>query len=246
MRAFTRRSIRKFPYNFFVKENFLKYFSSFLFTHVVEASKSDVSGKIEVLYSNGKYVLDSEHVNYSFGGLHKVFQIVFKRFGIKQREIKNVLILGFGCGSVASILQDEYHKNLEMVGVEKDEAVIKLAKKYFSLEQYKNLSLHCEDAYDFAQRCKRKFDLIVMDVFVDIDIPEKFLDEAFVSAAGDLLADDGILFYNLVIYNEKIRDKGAHLYKQMNRFIGNTEWSRIFAQRTENWVFVTDKSKKKE
>ena len=190
-------------------------------------------------------MLDTAHVNYSFGGLHKVFQIVFKRFGIKQREIKTALILGFGCGSVASILQDEYNKNLEIVGVEKDEAVIELAKKYFFIEKYKNLSLHCEDAYDFVQRCNKKFDLIAMDVFVDIDIPEKFLDETFVSAAGNLLADDGILFYNLVIYNEKIRDKGAHLYKQMNHFIGNTEWSRIFAQRTENWVFVTDKSKKK-
>ncbi|MBI4931150.1 MAG: fused MFS/spermidine synthase [Bacteroidetes bacterium] len=224
-----------------MKENLLKYFSSFLFTHVVEARKSDVSGKIEVLYSNGKYVLDSEHVNYSFGGLHKVFQIVFKRFGIKQRKINNVLILGFGCGSVASILQEEYKKNLEMVGVEKDEAVIELAKKYFFIEKYKHLSLHCEDAYDFVQRCNEKFDLIAMDVFVDIDIPEKFLDEIFLSAVSNLLSDKGILFYNLVIYNEKIRDKGAHLYKQMNRFIGNTEWSRIFAQRTENWVFVSHK-----
>ena len=229
-----------------MKDNFFKYLSSFLFAHVIEERKSYVSGKIEILYANGKYVLDTAHVNYSFGGLHKVFQKVFNRFDIKQREIKNVLMLGFGCGSVASILQDEYHKNLEIVGVEKDEVVIELAKKYFSIDKYKNLSLHCEDAYDFVQRSNKKFDLIVMDVFVDIDLPDKFTDELFLSSVNKLLSDKGILFYNLVIYNEKIRDKGTHLYKQMNRFIGSTEWSRIFAQRTENWVFVCDRAKKQE
>ena len=227
-----------------MKENFIKYLSSFLFAHTIEKRKSDVSGKIEVLFTNGKYVLDSAHVNYSFGGLHTVFQKAFSQFGIKGREIKNVLILGFGSGSVASILQDEYGKNVEMVGVEKDEEVIALAKKYFSIDKYKSLTLHCEDADDFVQSCNQKFDLIVMDVFVDLDVPKKFSEEKYISSLGNLLSDKGILFYNLVIHNEKVRDKGTRLFKQMNTLIGKTEWCRISAQNTENWVFVCDKTKK--
>src|ERR1041385_6778137 len=130
--------------------NFLKYLASFLFPYKVEERKSNVSGKIEVVYSKGKLVLDSAHVNYSFGGLHEGFQKAFFQFKIKEREIKNVLILGFGSGSVASILQDEYGKEINIVGVEKDLEVIELAKKYFSIEKYKNLALHCEDAFDFV------------------------------------------------------------------------------------------------
>ena len=203
-----------------------------------------MSGKVEVLYSNGKYVLESSHVNYSFGGLHIVFRRAFSNFNIKNREIKNVLILGFGSGSVASILQNEYGKHLEFTGVEKDAQVIALAKKYFSIDKYKNLSLHCRDAFEFVQNCKEKYDLVVMDVFVDLDVPEKFSEEKYISLLGNLLSENGILFYNLVIHNEKTRDKGAQLFKQMNSLIGKTEWFRIFAQRTENWVFVTDKTKK--
>ncbi len=227
--------------------NLFRFLSSFLFAQSVEERKSAISGKIEVLYSNGKYVLDSAHVNYSFGGLHTVFQKTFSHFRIKQREIKNALILGFGCGSAANILKDEYKKiNIEITGVEKDSEVISLAKKYFSIDKYKNLTLHCEDAYDFVQSCDQKIDLIVMDAFIDLNVPEKFYEEKYISSLGNLLSEKGILFYNLVVYNEKAREKGAHLFKQMNRSIGKTEWFRVFAQRTENWVFVTDKSKKKE
>lgn len=227
-----------------MKENFIKYISSFIIAHTIEERKSEVSGRVEVLYTNGKYVLDSEHVNYSFGGLHTVFQNSFGQFRIRERKINNVLILGFGSGSAASILQDEYGKNLEIVGVEKDSEVIALAKKYFSIGKYKNLSLHNEDAFEFAENCKQKFDLVVMDVFIDRDVPDKFFTEKYISSLGNLLSGSGILFYNLVMHNEKVRNKGAQLFKLMNSIIGKTEWCRIFAQQTENWVFVCDKTKK--
>lgn len=226
--------------------NILRFLSSFIFTDKIEERKSDVSGKIEVLYTNGKYVLDSAHVNYSFGGLHEIFQKAFSQFRIKEREIKNVLILGFGSGSVASILQEEYEKKIEMVGVEKDKEVIELAKKYFSIDKYKSLTLHCADAYDFVFRSNQKFDLVIVDVFVDLNVPEQFTEEKFISQSANLLSDNGILFFNLVVHNEKVRDRGAKLFKDMNALIGKTEWCRISAQRTENWVFICDKSKKKE
>ncbi len=222
----------------------IKFLSSFLITYPIEERKSEVSGKLEVLYTNGKYVLDTPNVNYSFGGLHTVFQRAFSQYRIKEREIKNVLMLGFGCGSVASILQDEYGKDLEIIGVEKDEMVIELAKKYFSLDKYKKLTLHCMDAYDFVQDATLPFfDLIVVDIFVDPIVPEKFQDEIFLSACGKILSPNGLLFFNFIIRDEKTRDKGGMLYKKMNSLIGHTEWARIFSKGTENWVFVSGKIK---
>jgi len=221
----------------------LSFLSSFLFSHTIEERKSDVSGKVEVLYSNGKYILDSANVNYSFGGLHTVFRKAFAQFGIKQRNIKSVLILGFGSGSVASILQEEYGKYMEITGVEKDPAVIELAKKYFSIDKYKKLSLHCADAYDFVMKTSLPvFDLIVVDVFVDLFVPEKFQEEKFLIALSKLLPEQGILFYNFIARDEKTRDTGGKLFKLLNSLIGKTEWVRLFAKSTENWVFVSIKN----
>ena len=226
--------------------NPFKYFFSYIFPQEVEEKQSDVSGKVTVHLSKGKYTLDSIHANYSFGGLHEVFQKAFSDFKIKNRGIKNVLILGFGSGSVASILQNEYGKETEITGVEKDKAIIELAKKYFSLEQYKNLTLVNEDAFDFVFRCENKFDLIVVDLFVDLNVPEKFTGEKFLSQLGKLISENGILFFNIVIYKMKLRDKGHELFKSMNALIGKTEWCRISAQSSENWVFVCDRSRTQE
>ncbi|TAL58223.1 MAG: methyltransferase domain-containing protein [Bacteroidetes bacterium] len=220
--------------------NSFKFLSSFLFPKKTEERKSEVSGKLEVHYANGKYVLDSANVNYSFGGLHTVFQKAFRQFNIKERNVNNVLILGFGSGSVASILQHEYRKEVAITGVEKDEAVIELAKKYFSVDNYKNLKLHCSDAYDFVLKAQGEYNLIVVDIFVDMLSPEKFQDEKFVSALSKLLSNDGILFYNFIAHDEKTRNAGGKLYKQLSRLIGKTEWVRLFAKSTENWVFVID------
>lgn len=221
-----------------------RYLGSFIAPQKMEEKASQVSGKLEVYYSNGTYRLDAANVNYSFGGLHDVFQKIFRQFNIKEREVKNALILGFGAGSVASILQHEYGKDLSITGVDKDPAVIELTHKYFSTDKYKDLRLHCADAYDFVQKePAAPFDLIVVDIFVDLNVPGKFQDEIFISALNKYLAPDGILFYNFIARDADTRSASADLYKRMTAIIGNTEWVRMFATSTQNWLFVCDKKK---
>jgi len=220
----------------------VRYLGSFLFPRKIEVRKSEVSGSLEVNYSNGKYVLDSASVNYSFGGLHEIFRKAFDQFNIRDKHYKRALILGFGSGSVASILQDEYGMDVSVTGVEKDKEVIELGKKYFNIDKYKNLSLEYADAYDFMLSSSFvPFDLVVMDVFVDLRVPEKFLEDQFLSALSNCLPEGGILFYNFIARDEITRDRGAKLFKQLNQLVGNTEWVRLFAKSTENWVFVSRK-----
>lgn len=221
--------------------NFLKYIASFIFPIRIEYRTSEINGKVEVVHINGKYVLDSAHANYSFGGLHRVFQTAFSQFKIKDRKMDSALILGFGGGSVASILQKEYGKKIKILGVEKDKEIIDLARKYFSIDEYKNLNLICHDAREFVFNCDKKFDLIVIDVFVDRNVPDEFTEEKFLSRLKNLISEKGILFFNLVVYNEKVRNKGAKLYNDLNLLVGKTDWCRIHAKRTENWVFVSQK-----
>ena len=138
----------------------------------MEERKGAVTPRLEIYLSNGRYILDSARVNYSFGRLHAVFRKAFSRFNIRERDISNTLILGFGTGSVASILCDEYKKDVHLTGVQKDPEVIDLAKKYFHIDRNKNLLLHIEDAGDFVENCGKKFDLVVGDIFVGADVPE--------------------------------------------------------------------------
>jgi spermidine synthase len=223
--------------------NCVPFLMSFLSPVKVEERKGVVTPRLEVCLSKGRYVLDAGRVNYSFGGLHAVFRKVFSRFDIRKRDIGNALILGFGAGSVARILCDEYKKTIHLTGVEKDPVVIDLAKKYFRIDRYKNLSLHAEDAGDFVERCDQTFDLVVVDIFVGIDVPQEFREEKFLAALGRLLSARGIVFVNVVVYDENVRAACASLFERMEKLVGKTKFFRIIFKRTENWIFVCDRTK---
>ena len=91
-------------------ENIFRFFTSFLSPAKLEERKGEVTPQLEIYLSNGRHILDSARVNYSFGGLHAVFRKAFSQFNIRERDINSALILGFGAGSVASILCNEYKK----------------------------------------------------------------------------------------------------------------------------------------
>jgi spermidine synthase len=221
--------------------NLLRFFASFIAPMKVEERTGLVTPRLEIYLSKGRYVLDAVRVNYSFGGLDTVFRKAFSQFDVQDREIANALILGFGAGSVASILCEEYKKAVHLTGVEKDPVVIELAKKYFQLEKYKNLSLHLEDAGAFVARCDQRFDLIVVDVFVGVEVPPQFKQEKFLSGLGRLLAAQGICFFNVAIHNEEVRAECQDLFRKMESLIGKTEFCPISFGLTENWVFVCDR-----
>ena len=134
-------------------------------------------------------------------------------------------------------------KTVHLTGVEKDPVVIELAKKYFQIDRYRDLSLHTEDAGDFVERCDQTFDLVVVDIFVGIDVPEEFREEKFLAGLGRLLSPRGICFFNVVVYDETVRSHCASLFEKMEKLIGKTEFCRLIFERTENWIFVCDRTK---
>ena len=82
-----------------------------------------------------------------------------------------LLLLGFGAGSVAELVVDAEHNKAIIVGVEKDKVVLEIATEYFELDRFQHLELHLADAVEYIQTEDRQFDLIVVDVFVDLEVP---------------------------------------------------------------------------
>ena len=203
----------------------IRHISSYLLPVVIRRRKGEITLYLEVLLVNGKYVLDTSSVNYSYGGLHKVFQKTFIYFNLKKLEFENVLILGFGAGSVASILTEEYGMKCKIIGIEKDSVVIDLAKKYFNIDRFKNLELVHESAYTYVQHIDRKFDLIIMDVFVDETVPKMFHEENFLQHLNRILSNNGVLFYNFMNLIHKIiwRPRTAWFKSKTYFFIFNPQ-----------------------
>ena len=75
-----------------------------------------------------------------------------------------MLLLGVGGGSVARALR-ALDERAEIVGVEYDPEVLRLARRHFGLDELR-LELVVEDALEYLSRERHRFDLIVEDLFV--------------------------------------------------------------------------------
>jgi spermidine synthase len=77
---------------------------------------------------------------------------------------RRVLLLGLAAGSVGRAVR-ALDPEAEIVGVELDREVVRLARRHFDLDRL-GIELVLGDALDFLRRERRRFDLIVEDLFL--------------------------------------------------------------------------------
>ena len=179
----------------------LKYFLSFIFDVKIETTESILDPFLQVVIRNGRLLLNTYNANYSYGSLQDAFRFVFKKIKIKDKNIKDILVLGFGCGSIAALFNG--YKNVEITGVEADEKVLALYEKYFIEEITSELILVEAFAEDYVTTITKTYDLIIVDVFIDIEIPSSIKESSFYKPLQNRLNKNGILIFNFIVLNEK-------------------------------------------
>ena len=100
---------------------------------------------------------------------------------LPARGRRRVLLLGLGGGSVARVLR-VLDPEAELVGVELDRDVLRLARRHFGLDDLR-VEVVVDDVFRYLHRERRRFDLIVEDVFVgslrSVHKPPGLLAEAY-------------------------------------------------------------------
>ncbi len=97
---------------------------------------------------------------------------------------------------------DEIKFKGKITGVELDSEIIKVANKYFKLDQIKNLEIVIEDAFEFVLKTKNKYDLIIIDIFQDTTMPNFLFETFFINRICYLLKSKGFVLFNTMILNE--------------------------------------------
>lgn len=182
----------------------IKKIFSFLIPIKIYQTKSSLSKSIEITWANGELVLDSENTNYSYGSLQRILKIGLKNIGFdKIVNMKDVLVLGVAGGSVIKTLVDDINYKGKITGVEIDPEIIKIANTYFKLDEIKNLELVIEDAFEFVLKTKKNYDLIIIDIFQDIFMPNFLFEKFFINRICFLLKSKGFVLFNTMILNEQ-------------------------------------------
>lgn len=179
-----------------MKKPFFKSLLSYFVDIQLEFTSSEFNEDLYIFLSDGRYQLRTNKAIYSFEDKYVNFYKTFKALNWEKINIEKVLLLGLGLGAIPQMLEINFDKQFEYHIVEIDEEIINLAQKY-TLNDLKSPTYVYEmDAEIFVDITEEKFDLIIIDIFIDRTVPKKFESSDFLEKLKYLLYDNGIILFN--------------------------------------------------
>lgn len=124
---------------------------------------------------------------------------------LSLNQDSRVLLLGLGAGTVAKLVTKKFGKMM-IDGVEIDQLIIDLARKYFGMNG-PNLNIFVEDAGKFVKEARYKYDFICVDIFEGKRVPKKIESKEFLNAVKNLLKDDGLVSINKIFFGRGEQEK---------------------------------------
>jgi len=186
----------------------LKRLISFFIPVNIHKQNSATSQKLEVTWNNGQLVLDSKNTNYSYGSLQRILRKGLHYIGYERiRGFENALVLGVAAGSVIKTLAEEIKFKGKITGVEIDPGAIEIANTYFGLNEIPNCEIVIDDAFEFVLKTKEKYDLIIIDIFRDTEMPNFLFEDFWRNRINFLLRVNGFILFNTMTLNQKHKER---------------------------------------
>ncbi|MBK8635056.1 MAG: hypothetical protein IPN72_16415 [Saprospiraceae bacterium] len=186
-----------------MKQPFFKRLLSYFSDQLIEHTNSEYNEDLYLLLVKGRYQLVTNKVIYSFEDKYDNFYDAFKKIDLSDKQ--TCLILGFGLGSIPVMLEKKFNQKISYTGIEIDEEIIYLASEYVLDELKSPIELIRADAETFVEINEDLYDLICVDLFIDDDIPEQFLQSDFLETCKATLSEKGLLIFNTLYFTNKDR-----------------------------------------
>ena len=180
----------KFPVNIWTR----------LISHIVQVpitkATSHQGDSLHIHLIKGRLQLSTDKAVYSFDDKYDNFVHGLK--AIRPEKYRNTpfLILGGGLGSVPYILEHKHSITPQFTIVEIDIAIIHLFNQFTKPRLRSDIDIQAVDAESFVQNTSNKYGVIVIDLFIDDCIPDKFQTKEFLSQCRQALLPDGVILYN--------------------------------------------------
>jgi spermidine synthase len=127
---------------------------------------------------------------------------------IYPQDVKRVLILGLGGGSIPTYL-GRFLPDATIDSVELDPGVIDAAKTYFGMRETSKSRLVESDGRVFLKRHSEPYDIIMIDAFTGSYIPFHLMTKEFYSLVRERLSPHGVAVFNIMpgskLYDSNIR-----------------------------------------
>jgi len=198
------------------KISFWKKIISYFREIHIESAPSEINPHLYVSLSKGRFMLSTAKAVYSHGDLYDNFVQTFKRVDWSKIRDKEVLLLGYGLGSIPAILE-KMNLTFQYTAVEKDANVIYLASKYSLPYLDSPIHLYEADAKAYMEQQFQKYAIICMDIFLEDEIPSNFISKEFIKQLDSALKNNGVLFANTLRSKDEENKELTPIQKRLKK-----------------------------
>lgn len=176
---------------------------SYLFPKTIAVIDSKYNGKIYVKEAFGKKYIEVGGLMQSGRLLNKLFSKGLEKISKlkKTQDVKKILMLGVGGGTLLSLLRSKYSEAL-ILAVDIDETIVSTGKKYLGLEFDNKMTLLIGDAFNGQTDLGKNYDLIIVDLFAGYEVPKDLSSKKFLSKIKLLLNSNGLVVFNRLYFQK--------------------------------------------
>lgn len=161
---------------------------------ITKKVESSINGILEITWFNGKKYLNTKNANYSYGSLQKILKTGLQKINLSK--CRNILLLGLGGGSVIETLLNDFKYKDHITALDIDPVIIEISKKEFNISETENLKIICADAISYMKNNSEVFDLIIIDIFIDTEVPSPFYKSSFWNQIVKANSSKGSILFN--------------------------------------------------
>ncbi len=153
---------------------------------------------------------------------------------VLNRDI-DILILGMGSGTYATKCREFFGDHVDVTGVEIDQKIIDLGRRYFHVPGDARVVEYDGRAYLTA--AYQQYDIILVDAYQDITIPFQFSSKEFFQLVKKHLKEDGVLVVNMNMRGQEDDDGDS-----ITDYLADTIASEFEEVRTVDIPYTTNRA----
>lgn len=152
----------------------------------------------------------------------------FIPMGALQRNTK-MLILGLGGGTIPNQMNTIFGGHVSIDAVEMNKDMVRASKVF--LQKKLDTKIIIGDAASYIKEVKNQYDIVILDIFYKLEVPDNFVTSEFIEDAYNALKDNGVLAVNYTtnelvlkerLFKQKLRKRFPKVYTiREPRLFGN-------------------------
>ncbi|HET7086552.1 MAG TPA: fused MFS/spermidine synthase [Rhizomicrobium sp.] len=146
-------------------------------------------------------------------------------FFLRQVKAKDVLMIGCGGGTLATML---HRAGIKVTVVDLHRLSFTIARDYFHMPA--EIPAHVADGIAYLRKHRQRHDALVLDAFGEGGMPDKFMVPAFFRLAKSRLKPRGLFLMNVIVADDD--DRTPDILARAMR----AQWPKVRLLDTDGWV----------